>query len=253
MLVVSAETEGMRAPITGRGARLLTLTAIAGWVDALSFLGLGRVFTGNMTGNTVLLGLALAQARGAEVERSAIALGGFVLGAAVGSRLAGWGGPPGGWPARVTLTLAAELAVLATFAALWSWGTQPPPAKLDVLVALAAVGMGLQSVAVRRLGIPGVTTTVVTSILAELVADVASLAHPRRWVPRLGFWGSLLVGAAGGAALEVRSPALAAAVPVLLLAGVVLVALAAEGWGQSPAADPGRPGPEGEGRGWGKE
>jgi uncharacterized membrane protein YoaK (UPF0700 family) len=200
----------MRVAATRRGVRLLTLTAIAGWVDALS--------------NTVLLGLALAQASGAEVERSVIALGGFVLGAALGSRLAGWGGPQGGWPARVTLTLAVELAVLTAFAALWSWGTHPPSGRLDVLVALAALGMGLQSVAVRRLGIPGVTTTVVTSILAELVADVAALAHPRRWAPRLGFWGSLLVGAAGGAVLEVRLPTFAAAIPAVLLAGVVLAA-----------------------------
>ncbi|HZV50796.1 MAG TPA: YoaK family protein [Candidatus Dormibacteraeota bacterium] len=239
----------MRVPTPRREARLLALTVTAGWVDALSFLGLGRVFTSNMTGNTVLLGLALAQARGAEVERSAIALGGFVLGAALGSRLAGWGGPPGGWPIRVTLTLTVELAVLTAFAALWSWGTQPPATGLGLLVALAALGMGLQSVAARRLGIPGVTTTVVTSILAELVADVASLTHPRRWAPRLGFWGSLLAGAAGGAALELRWPALAAAVPALLVAGVILVALAGEG----RAGGPGDPDPGREADGEGKE
>jgi uncharacterized membrane protein YoaK (UPF0700 family)/pimeloyl-ACP methyl ester carboxylesterase len=236
----------MRVSAARREARLLALTVTAGWVDALSFLGLGRVFTSNMTGNTVLLGLALAQARGGEVQRSAVALGGFVLGAAVGSWLAGWGGPPGGWPARVTLALAAELVALAAFACLWSWGTHPPGTRLDLLVALAALGMGVQSVAARRLGIPGVTTTVVTSILAELVADVASLTHPRRWAPRLGFWGSLLAGAAAGAALELRWPALAAAVPALLVAAVILVALVAEGPFRGPGdADSGGTGSAG--------
>ena len=38
------------------------LTAAAGYVDAVSYLALGRVFTANMTGNTVLLGLSLVQA-----------------------------------------------------------------------------------------------------------------------------------------------------------------------------------------------
>jgi uncharacterized membrane protein YoaK (UPF0700 family) len=44
-----------------RDSRLLALTWAAGSVDAISYLGLGHVFTAMMTGNTVLLGLALAQ------------------------------------------------------------------------------------------------------------------------------------------------------------------------------------------------
>jgi uncharacterized membrane protein YoaK (UPF0700 family) len=39
-----------------RDGLLLTLTAAAGSADAVSYLGLGRVFTANMTGNLVLLG-----------------------------------------------------------------------------------------------------------------------------------------------------------------------------------------------------
>ena len=37
------------------------LTAAAGSTDAISYLGLGRVFTANMTGNLVLLGVAIGQ------------------------------------------------------------------------------------------------------------------------------------------------------------------------------------------------
>jgi uncharacterized membrane protein YoaK (UPF0700 family) len=47
-----------------RDILLLVLTWAAGSVDAISFLALGRVFTANMTGNTVLLGLHLAQEQG---------------------------------------------------------------------------------------------------------------------------------------------------------------------------------------------
>ncbi len=34
---------------------VLLLTGVGGYVDAVSYLALGRVFTANMTGNTVLL------------------------------------------------------------------------------------------------------------------------------------------------------------------------------------------------------
>lgn len=48
---------------------LLVLTWAAGCVDAISYLGLNRVFTAMMTGNTVLLGLALGQG---EIQAAAV-------------------------------------------------------------------------------------------------------------------------------------------------------------------------------------
>ena len=44
-----------------RDLLLLGLTWSAGFLDAISFLGLGNVFTANMTGNTILLGIALGR------------------------------------------------------------------------------------------------------------------------------------------------------------------------------------------------
>jgi hypothetical protein len=38
-----------------RNGLLLALAFAAGYIDALGYLGLNRVFTANMTGNTVLL------------------------------------------------------------------------------------------------------------------------------------------------------------------------------------------------------
>ncbi|HMC05510.1 MAG TPA: YoaK family protein, partial [Actinomycetota bacterium] len=70
-------------PVIRRGALVLGLTLVAGCTDAISYLGLGRVFTANMTGNTVLLGVAVAQRDAGAAARSAAALGGFVLGAIV--------------------------------------------------------------------------------------------------------------------------------------------------------------------------
>ena len=54
---------------------LAALTVVSGFVDAVSFLGLGHVFTANMTGNVVLLGFAAAGAPGFSVAASLCASG----------------------------------------------------------------------------------------------------------------------------------------------------------------------------------
>ena len=46
---------------------LLGLTVVSGLIDAVSYLGLGHVFTANMTGNVVVLGFAAAGAPGFSV------------------------------------------------------------------------------------------------------------------------------------------------------------------------------------------
>lgn len=59
---------------------LLILTWAAGCVDAISYLGLDRVFTAMMTGNTVLLGLALGQGEIQAALPSILALTGIAAG-----------------------------------------------------------------------------------------------------------------------------------------------------------------------------
>jgi uncharacterized membrane protein YoaK (UPF0700 family) len=66
-----------------RDLMLICLAFGAGAVDAISFLGLGRVFTANMTGNIVLLGLAAGSAAGSEATRSAISLVAFTAAVSV--------------------------------------------------------------------------------------------------------------------------------------------------------------------------
>ena len=69
-------------------ATLIVLTIISGLVDAVSYLGLGHVFTANMTGNVVLLGFAAAGASGFSAPACLTSLGAFLLGAAAAGRLA---------------------------------------------------------------------------------------------------------------------------------------------------------------------
>ena len=68
-----------------RDVMLLILTWAAGNIDAIGYLGLGRVFTANMTGNTVLLGLHLGQEQGRAALLALLALLGFGVGLVMGA------------------------------------------------------------------------------------------------------------------------------------------------------------------------
>src|SRR2546428_3915741 len=79
---------------------LLVLTVTTGLIDAVSVLGLGRVFTANMTGNVVFLGFALARVPGFSAVRSLAALAPFLAGAVIRGRLGiRLDGPRRRWPA----------------------------------------------------------------------------------------------------------------------------------------------------------
>ncbi|MBA2696132.1 MAG: DUF1275 domain-containing protein, partial [Actinobacteria bacterium] len=76
---------------------MLALTFSTGVIDAVGYLGLDRVFTGNMTGNVVLLGMAVAGDTNLPSLRLALALLFFMMGAVLAGRLLrkgaeGWSG-----------------------------------------------------------------------------------------------------------------------------------------------------------------
>lgn len=184
-----------------RNALLLTLTVAAGSADAVSYLGLGRVFTANMTGNLVLLGVAIGQGQVAGSLRSVIAFAGFGIGVLIGARATATSIGDVVWPASVTRVLVVELGLLVTFAAVWELvGARPSTLTLDVLIALSAGAMGMQTAAARRLGVAGVTTTFVTGTLASLITEIASVgpdwSRSRRWAATIA---CIVIGAAAGA------------------------------------------------------
>src|SRR3978361_303195 len=79
---------------------MLVLTFSTGIVDAVGYLGLDRVFTANMTGNVVILAMALTGADNLPIVGPIVALVGFVVGAMLAGLLLR--GAPKGWHRRVT-------------------------------------------------------------------------------------------------------------------------------------------------------
>ncbi|HVT18693.1 MAG TPA: YoaK family protein [Thermoanaerobaculia bacterium] len=149
---------------------LMVLTLTTGVIDAVSFVGLGHVFTANMTGNVVFIGFALAGAESVSVARSLVALVSFAGGALVGGRLVSgvaWN------PVRHFAITAASEAVLLSIATVvaFNCAVPPPPAIAYALITLTAIAMGLRNAIVRKLGVPDVTTTVLTLTLTGLAAD----------------------------------------------------------------------------------
>jgi uncharacterized membrane protein YoaK (UPF0700 family) len=155
---------------------ILLLTWTAGCLDALSFLGLGHIFVANMTGNTVLFGLAIAQGDWLEMLRSLISMLGFSLGALGGTLLVerNYEQNGGRWLPQVLLALGIEAALLLVFALGWplvnARRTIHPVA--DVLLALSALAMGQQSAIALSLDVPGVSTTYITGTITTLMASL---------------------------------------------------------------------------------
>ena len=148
---------------------LILLSATTGLVDAVSVLGLGKVFTANMTGNIVFLGFALAGVKGYTWAPYVTALAIFMLGAVLGARLC-----------RIqTLGRRRGLMTAAAVEALLLWGAgacalieDPPGLALSLtMIGLTAAAMGARNAIVRQLKVPDLTTTVLTLTLTGLAAD----------------------------------------------------------------------------------
>jgi len=206
-------------------ALLLVLTIVTGVVDAVSYLKLGRVFVANMTGNVVFLGFAIADPQAFSIPAPLAAIGAFCVGALGGGRLSLLHGQHRG--RHITIALYVELvlvgATLMVSILTLDLGTAE---SAYALIALLAFAMGFQNATARHIGIPDLTTTVLTLTITGLAAE-ANLAgwknaHLRR---RLSAIAAMFLGAALGAVLVVRFGVSAAiALALVLLAGAGMAA-----------------------------
>lgn len=224
----------MTAPAAGRLDRLrrrpalatagvplmLVLTFVTGIVDAVGYLALDRVFTGNMTGNVVILAMAVTRADGLPVVGPLIALLTFTLGAIVAGRVLRH--REKGWTTPITALLAIGSAVIASVSVLV--GVAGGRAGVQVTAAaLIASAMGVQAAIARKVAITDMTTVVVTSTLTSWASETLHLGQRRWWNRRTGALLILFLGAGVGALLLRLTPVVPLALAAVLTAAVAAV------------------------------
>jgi uncharacterized membrane protein YoaK (UPF0700 family) len=190
------------------------LTVVAGIADAVGYITLGGVFAANMTGNTVLAGIAAAQGRFLDTFHHLSPLVTFFIGAmAAHLILRLWRKP--------AIAIGLEAALLA--------GLDFLPLGVEWKVLIVAFAMGLQASAITQFAGASISTVVVTSTLAR-TADAAldallpgaAKAPPAKTTPRLLAltWLGYLVGAVAGALLLQVMP-----YPLLVPAALLVVVM----------------------------
>ncbi|HLS33769.1 MAG TPA: YoaK family protein, partial [Brevibacterium sp.] len=152
-------------------ALMLTLTFSTGIVDAVGYLGYDKVFTGNMTGNVVILGMGLAGAPDIPVLRPALAFAAFMIGALIAGRVL-VPTPKGAWTGRTTGVMATVAIGCLALAGL-VLAVDPSENHLagTITTSVLALVMGMQAAAARKIGVADVTTVVVTSTMVGLASE----------------------------------------------------------------------------------
>jgi len=214
-----------------RDLLLVVLTVASGAIDAISYFGLGKIFSAFMTGNLVFLGFGLANIEGPCLP-IVLALSMFALGSYLGLRIAtrrsdetGW------WPPRMSVLLALVAIAEAAFLAVW-WATAGHPSVgiTDLLIVLFSLAMGIQTAAVRSLGVQGVFTTAGTFTLVAFTGVFAG-ARPASEMPRLvGVLVGLVVGAIGGGLLFLHARSYAPVLPLVLTVVALIAGRTMQTW-----------------------
>lgn len=240
--VVGSKPGKLRA---SRDAVILLLTVAAAGVDAIMIVAFG-VLTAAQTGNTIMLGVAIAQGQPGTALAAGTSVVGYVVGAGLGERMIERGRVLHRGPLPVARALVAELLLLVgLLISWWSIGAHVGTGDRIVLVTLAATAMGIQSAVVLRLHV-GPTTTYVTGTLTTFImglirwlrfggpepgpaptrqtsAVTGSGTDELPWIYGVT-WSVYLAGAVIGALLYLWAHAAALLLPIALLAVVALAA-----------------------------
>jgi uncharacterized membrane protein YoaK (UPF0700 family) len=225
-------TTSLKHPLT---RALLVLTFTTGVIDAASYLGLGHVFTANMTGNIVLLGFGIAGGSGLPVISPMVSLAAFLIGAALGGRMAGALPEP---IVHLSRSMLIEIGVVL-LAALLALLLDITPGRFsaDLVIGLLAFGMGVRNATVRRAKVADLTTTVLTMTLTGLAADspLAGGDGQGSWRRTAAVLAMLLGAIAGALLLKVHlSLVLGLAGLLAILTWVVFIPAAGPGSSQRP-------------------
>jgi uncharacterized membrane protein YoaK (UPF0700 family) len=165
---------------------MFALTATAGAVDAVTFIGLGRAFAALATGNLLLLSFGVANAPGISIASPAEALAAFAAGVAAAHAVVvavSWRGRR--W---YVVALVGEVAVVAgagVYAVILSGTQSLPEHATAIVVVLLAGAMGWHTRTMVEAGIPDMPTTSVQVSLVKALVDVLSFRTARPGAPAL--------------------------------------------------------------------
>ncbi|HVX83227.1 MAG TPA: YoaK family protein [Phycisphaerae bacterium] len=164
-----------------------SLTAVAGYVDAAGYLLLSKIYTANMSGNSVALGIRLAEREGSDIWRRALPIVFFFAGLVASSTVHEVAKRYGRPRHPFAVMFSAEVALLAGFTVAAfglhpAVGVNPGMGTFCILAGLAGVAMGVQNASLRRAGALTIHTTHVTGLLLQcadaLVVAIGALARP---------------------------------------------------------------------------
>jgi uncharacterized membrane protein YoaK (UPF0700 family) len=215
--------------VSRRRLRIAFLALSAGCVDAVGFLLLFGIFTAHLSGDTTHLAVDVGSGEFghdalARVAVLVVFVVGVVVGVAIMAAKATW---RRGLLAVEVVCLVVMMVIGA--ATIDSASFTNDSSVFYVLIALAAVSMGLQSAYLRRESGASVHTTFITGMLTALAEDGVAwyrdrsdTAARRRVAIHGGIWVGYLGGGIAGAALALEWDFWALALPVVLLL-VVLV------------------------------
>lgn len=145
---------------------ILSLAFAGGALEATVYLGVAHVFTGAMTGNTVLLFTSLARGLDVAALRSFVALVGFCVGVATG--VLALPKTRHNWLHEARRALMLETLLLCGLLIAWaSFG--PTHIRYELLVT-AGLALGVQSAVARSSDVHGVYTTYITGTLTTAIA-----------------------------------------------------------------------------------
>jgi len=167
-------------PSDTEGAWLAVVLAwVGGAVDAVGFLTLANLFTSHMSGNSAALGAYLGVGQGAEALRRLTPIPLFVLGVAMGAAVIELA-VRRGVRSSLSVALALEAILLLAFRVygrshLHAGVIQTTAGwQFDLLVALLAVPMGVQTAALQRVAGTTVHTTYITQMLTTFAKEAVA-------------------------------------------------------------------------------
>ncbi|MET8311238.1 YoaK family protein [Micromonospora sp. NPDC005173] len=215
----------MHAPSRQTTAGLLVvLAAASGCLDVICLTRLNGYFASVITGNLVQFGHAIATANARSLAGAVAAVGGYALGVAGATLPLRHGGP--GWNRRTAVVAAAEAVLLLGFTAGWlGCAARPGYAAGLVLLGVASVASGMQSVITIGAGIRGASTTYLTGSLTNMVRRRVLDPHRFADVGGLGRLAGLVGGAVLGTVVLRLAPTWAPALAAALAVAVVAVAV----------------------------